>query len=1095
MASLFISYARADGELLARRLERDLAARGHQPWLDRAEIEASEAWSREIEGAIDGCDALIAVLTQGSFASLVCRDEQQRALRKGKRVVPLLAQANADRPLYLEHMHYLGFTEADAYDARFAELLDDLAQARGVAWADLPARVQQRLADATPAPAVVAALREARPNWAQMLQLAAAQQQRFLDGLAGRGGSAGVFEADLYLPRVPEEAELQRFAQGDANGLLLIGEPGVGKTNLLCHWAAARAAAGDVVLLYAGERLTSPLLLPEIAKDVGLAAQDALTYLNGLAAPADRQCLIVIDGVNDFRSAEQDGQRALLASIDSLVVAAQGLRVRVVIGCTSATWNRLDRQEPLRLTWPRYHRAPAGNAGFVPLLRFSADEAEAAYPPYRARFGMPFAFGALAPALRQRLREPLLLRLLAETLQTRADATPVSDIDALLFRRYFEERVRNRDDQRFVDALAAEMLAQRNAALPVLPLLSNPVLGPLIEDDAAGSSYARLLDAGVLTEVRGDGYTDDLLKFSYPLVGAYAIVRGLLRQQRAVADVVRELAAMADDLPLAWEAAVALLSLRGDAAIYAALASAADPELRELAQEGLVRQHGVDAARTHEMLGAMLDAGDALAQRTALRAAFAIGPAARDLLVRGALSDSEPLRHAVRDALYLIWNGASQTGGDARTSEGYFIWRQAPEFTHGVMRDLVEQLSWTSPIDAARILTFVLDLTITIYVNHCDRADVVQNTSDLFHHLAVDRLHLDALPAGSLLERMVFKVVSSVFADRLLRWMLVGGDDDTSAFFARPAAQRQVLVRAAAWLDPQADPTTAGTLWLDMLCSDVNVVRGTATLVLAIHAHAQPDRTEPLLRSLFDALDADGRLWLVAGLSVLMPGTPTGWVALLEAWTQRLLDERGASATGVPLLTPGFDVLFVPLGLAYGKRRDGMPLFERWLAQAGGHIERTARLVAGLGPVGFYHPRLVLGVLQPAFKALLAQPATRAALVSALATMRSLHFDPVDAFLDAVSADDGLRRDVAASEDMDRVQQFMRLLGYYNNAVHFCINHPRMRRGLAASALTLLAESACAADFVSGYAGAAIGMARDANFVLTAWTLPDHAGP
>ena len=241
------------------------------------------------------------------------------------------------------------------------------------------------------------------------------------------------------------------------------------------------------------------------------------------------------------------------------------------------------------------------------------------------------------------------------------------------------------------------------------------------------------------------------------------------------------------------------------------------------------------------------------------------------------------------------------------------------------------------------------------------------------------------------------------------------------------------------------------------------------------------------------------RLWLAAGLSVLMPGTPAGWVALLEEWTQRLLDEHGASVAGVPLLTPGFDVLFVPLGLAYGKRRDGMPLYERWLAQAGAATgpaaaERTARLVAGLGPVGFYHPRLVLGVLKPAFKALLAQPATRAALISALATMRSLHFDPVDAFLDAAGADDALRRDVAASEDMGRVQQFMRLLGYYNNAVHFCVHHPRMRRGLAASALTLLAESPRAADFVSGYAGAAIGMARDANFVLTEWTLPDDAG-
>jgi len=90
-----------------------------------------------------------------------------------------------------------------------------------------------------------------------------------------------------------------------------------------------------------------------------------------------------------------------------------------------------------------------------------------------------------------------------------------------------------------------------------------------------------------------------------------------------------------------------------------------------------------------------------------------------------------------------------------------------------------------------------------------------------------------------------------------------------------------------------------------------------------------------------------------------------------------------------------------------------------------------------------------------------------------------------------VDADDAMARDVAAAADMERVQQFMRLLGYYNNAVHFCVNYPRMRRGLAASALKLLAESGDAAEFITGYAQAAIGMARDAGFVLTEWTLPE----
>ena len=1092
MAGLFISYARVDGATLAHRLEQDLAAHGHQPWLDRAEIEVSESWSAEIEAAIDDCEALIAVLTAGAAASRVCRGEQLRALRKGKRVVPLLAQADADRPVYLEPEHYLSFAEGDPYETRFAELLDYLGQAKGVVLTDLPQRVQQRLADATPAPAVMAALREVRPSWAQMLQRVGAQRARFTEGLAGRAGSSGVFEPAVYVPRLPAQAELARFIEGDARGLLLIGEPGVGKTNLLCHWCDEQAAAQQAVLVYACERLEHAQVEAEIAKDVGLPVAEALAYLDALAAQAGRHVVIVFDGLNDYRGAEPDGQRALLTSIDALVAGLVGTRIRVVVSCTSATWNRLDRQAPLRLAWPRYQRAAQGDADFVPLVKFSTEEAEVAYPLYRSHFGMAPTLDDLPPAFRQRLREPVLLRLLAETLRhgaAAADAAASSSIDTMVFRRYFEERVRSRDDQRFVDELAAEMLAQRSAALPVRSLEAHALLGPVILQEGGDTSYARLLDEGVLTEVRGDLFTDDLVKFSYPPVGAYALVRSLMRQQRAVIDVVRELAALAGDLPLAWEAGVTLLSVRGDAATLAPLASAPDPEWRELAQEGLVRMHAVDAGRARDVLGRLLDSGDALQQRCALRAAFSIGPAARDLLVRGALSDSELLRHAVRDTLYLIWNGAAQNSGDARTSAGYFIWRHAPDFTHGVMRDLVEQLSWTSPIEAGRILTFVLDLTITIYVNHCDRADVVQNTAELFHHLAVDRLHIDSLPEGSVLERIVFKVVSSVFADRLLRWMLGGSDADTAVFFARPVAERQVLVQASALLDPASDLPAARALLTGMLRSELNVVRGTASLVLAVHAQAQPEATEPLLRALFDELDATGRLWLLAGLSVLMPATPPSWVPLLEDLTQRLFAEHAASE--VPLLAPGFDALFVPLGLAYGKCKAGMPLFERLLAASANEPERTARLVAGLGPVGCYYPRAVLAALRPCFDALAALPATRAALVGALATMRSLHFDPVDAFLSDAGADEALCRDVAAAVDMDRVQQFMRLLGYYNNAHHFCVNHPRMRRGLAASALRLLAESGSAADFITGYAQAAIGMAREAGFVLTEWLRPE----
>ena len=89
-------------------------------------------------------------------------------------------------------------------------------------------------------------------------------------------------------------------------------------------------------------------------------------------------------------------------------------------------------------------------------------------------------------------------------------------------------------------------------------------------------------------------------------------------------------------------------------------------------------------------------------QRTALRAAFNIGPSARDLLVRGALSDSADLRNAVRDTLYLIWNGVSRSQGEAGTERA--VLHLAPGAGLHARADAGTgraRLSWLNPLRRA----------------------------------------------------------------------------------------------------------------------------------------------------------------------------------------------------------------------------------------------------------------------------------------------------------------------------------------------------------------------------------------------------------
>lgn len=119
---IFISYAREDARETAVRLRDDLAAAGHDAWLDLTEIAVGASWSRDIEEAIEDSDILLALLSIGSYISDICRAEQLRALRKGKRVIPLLIQSDADRPIHLENLNYIDFCD----EARYDDLLGDL---------------------------------------------------------------------------------------------------------------------------------------------------------------------------------------------------------------------------------------------------------------------------------------------------------------------------------------------------------------------------------------------------------------------------------------------------------------------------------------------------------------------------------------------------------------------------------------------------------------------------------------------------------------------------------------------------------------------------------------------------------------------------------------------------------------------------------------------------------------------------------------------------------------------------------------------------------------------------------------------------------
>lgn len=124
--NIFISYGRADSRNLAIRLRDDLQSLGLSVWLDLDEIAGGDTWAENIENAIEYSDVVLALISPASYESHWCRAEQLRAIRKGKRIIPLMSVKGAEIPLPLEHLNYLDFTSEGRYDEMFRDLVSDI---------------------------------------------------------------------------------------------------------------------------------------------------------------------------------------------------------------------------------------------------------------------------------------------------------------------------------------------------------------------------------------------------------------------------------------------------------------------------------------------------------------------------------------------------------------------------------------------------------------------------------------------------------------------------------------------------------------------------------------------------------------------------------------------------------------------------------------------------------------------------------------------------------------------------------------------------------------------------------------------------------
>jgi HEAT repeat protein len=243
----------------------------------------------------------------------------------------------------------------------------------------------------------------------------------------------------LYVNRELAENEMAKFLPSDFAVFGVIGDAGMGKTNLLCHLSEQFGTAHPALFYVAADFTRS--ILSTICSDLDLTFTDWRQLVDSLnLVPETQHFLLFIDGINEAIAHRSD----LLVELNALAQAFGGSKCRIIISCRTLDWQSWSRtingalSVLGRATYQAHSTQRPSDRAFA-LEALTEREFRTAWERYSEAFRLR---GELSARMAEMCREPFMLRLVAEVYH---DGKPLPDfIEPIeLFKRYFEEKFPN----------------------------------------------------------------------------------------------------------------------------------------------------------------------------------------------------------------------------------------------------------------------------------------------------------------------------------------------------------------------------------------------------------------------------------------------------------------------------------------------------------------------------------------------------------------------------------------------------------------------------------------------------------------------------
>lgn len=731
-------------------------------------------------------------------------------------------------------------------------------------------------------------------NWLSLREVANTISEHQMSAVSGK------YQTKLYLQRKNIREAFESFLASDKAGFVLTGQSGVGKSNFvlslveefmdkrsrvcLLMFDGAHLDPGYSLTKVVGEQFDRYLRLGDREK-----ISNVWQEIDCIEDIDERKVVIVIDAIN-----ENPRARELLQRIDELIAESNWAWLKIVVTCRPEAWRTIKLK--VRLSDSEYYREPGKDKLEVELEPFShsksidpfsRDELPVVYEKYQEASGLKTPYGKLSPFMRKTLRDPLLLRLVADIYKEQEIPSRIKPTE--IYELYLDVLVKTMrlrvEDLRFLTQELMPMMAREGHLANVISakeinmavtkegesffdLIHNDGLLP--DGSHVNQSYLNLADVGILGQ-RGNALNYEI-GFRYERFYDYHAGKRLWEINAGAADKVTaylQQMQLTQKQQYLWgpvkyalireladgNQAMILELCRKDEYIVRNIMAAV---LKEYGQEKPDVVHEILTelmnGRTRSLPSQILAGISNLAKknqelspkRIAVDVAGTLGFS--EVLARAASESSSSLRFDAIRQIFYLWRNDRNELFIVTENRGINTLQHLQNKTTAFMG--IPHIAALESFFAISLLMFLEDTADTDL--HQKLQIMLRVVIDQVFHTNrwMGRILVRSLLGGRLMSFLV-NFISSILAE--IPRYYIGDIEEFKAFFSLKNEQRLWLRSILPYLDPDHGKIEeVADLLKQMSAVDVLLMDTVIALALVAHGRKRPTSVVPIIAELFD---------------------------------------------------------------------------------------------------------------------------------------------------------------------------------------------------------------------------------------------------